>query len=117
MSRRFRPDELPGAIGERGPAAFLVSIGATRPHIVSVEVEVLAGEPPRLRVGAGRTTPANIVDRPAVTLLWPAGTDHRDHSLIVDGIARPDPDGVTITIEPTGGILHTTEPSGPDRRC
>lgn len=117
MSRRFEPAELPAAIAVRGAAAFLVTVGETRPHIVTVAVEVADGDPPRLRVGAGRTTPANIARDPAVALLWPPGDADPDHSLIVDGTAHVDPDGATIMIEPTGGILHTTEPSGPDRRC
>lgn len=116
MSRRFEPHELPAAIAERGSAAFLVSIGDTRPHVVSVAVEVLT-DPVRLRVGAGRSTPANVAARPTVTLLWPAAGTDPDHSLVVDGDAETDPDGTTVTIVPHGGVLHTTEPSGPDRRC
>lgn len=119
MNRRFEPSELPEAIAARGADAFLITIGETRPHVVSVAVEVIddSSRSPSLRVGAGRTTPRNIARNPAVTLLWPAANPEGSWSLVVDGTARADEDGTTITITPIGGILHTTQPSSPDRRC
>jgi hypothetical protein len=121
VTQRIELDDLGAAIAARGAAAYLVSIGDERPHVVSVAVEVLADASddgaPRLRVGAGRTTPRNVAVRPAVTLLWPASDEHPDLSLLVDGTATVDDPPDTITIEVTGAILHTTTPSGPDRRC
>lgn len=122
MTMRIELDALAAVIAERGPVAYLVTIGADRPHVVSVAVTVVDGDGDgdggvRLRVGAGRTTPRNVAARPAVTLLWPLTAEFADHSLLVDGTATVDPDGTTLTIAATGAILHTATPSGPDRRC
>lgn len=117
MSTRIDLVDLPDAVAARGPAAYLLSIrsdGDPAPHVVSVAVEVVGD---RLRVGAGRTTSGNVGRHAAVTLLWPASARDPDHSLVVDGVATLDPEGATISIGPTGAILHVTTPSSPDRRC
>lgn len=117
MSMRIDLTDLPDAVTARGPAAYLLSVGGDHdpaPHVVSVAVQV---EGDRLVVGAGRTTSGNVGRHPAVTLLWPVSPDFADHSLVVDGVATLDPDGTTISISPTGAILHVSTPSSPDRRC
>lgn len=97
--------DLPDAIRDRGPAAFLVTIGDVRPHVVAVLVTVVDGH---LEVGAGRRTAANVAERPTVTLLWPDGPTHPANSLLVDGTATASADGERLAIEPTGAILHRT---------
>ncbi|CAN5731758.1 MAG: pyridoxamine 5'-phosphate oxidase family protein [Iamia sp.] len=103
MSIEVDLDDLAVAVAERGPAAYLVSAGETRPRVVSVAVSWADGA---LVVGAGRRTAANVATRPEVTLFWPAGADHPDHSLLVDGTATVDEAGEAITVAPSSAILH-----------
>src|SRR5262249_31540567 len=84
-----------------------------RPHVVSVSVR---GDQGRLHLRVGRGTSANLIDRPALTLLWPAppGTDY---SLLVDGhvIVAPSPDGGPIEVQPTSAVWHrSAEGTGPN---
>lgn len=94
-------DDLPAVVAERGPAAYLVTAGDERPRVVSVAA---TWDGARLVVGAGRRTAANVAERPAVTLLWPADVAHPEHSLLVDG--RAVVEGDTIAVVPEGAILH-----------
>lgn len=94
---------LPAEIAARGPAAFLITVGPERTHVVSVSVEATDGH---LEAGAGRTTARNVAERPGVTLLWPFDATRPDFSLIVDGTATLSGDGERLVIEPTGAILH-----------
>ncbi len=95
--------DLPAAVAARGPAAYLLSSGEARPRVVSVAASWDEGS---LVVGAGRRTAANVAERPEVTVFWPAGGDHPDHSLLVDGTATVDEAGETITVAPSSAILH-----------
>ena len=103
MSIEVKLEELPEVVAERGPAAYLVTVRDTRPHIVAVSVACRDG---RLVVGAGRRTAMNIEDRPLATLLWPTTPDHPKHSLLVDGTAQRSDDGDWLLITPTSAILH-----------
>ncbi len=117
MSQRIDLNDLHDALAARGSAAYLLSVGGDdepAPHVVSVAVDVVGDH---LIVGAGRTTSGNVGRHPAVTLLWPASPDFADHSLVVDGVAMLRSDGATISVRPTGAIIHVTTPSSPDRRC
>ena len=106
---------LAGPIEERGPTAYLVTVGADdRPHVVAVTVswrgEVLVAD-------AGRTTTANVERRPDVTLLWTAGPGS-GYSLIVDGTASPLADAArpVLGIRAWKAVLHRTpdgDPSSP----
>lgn len=60
-----------------------------------------------------RGAAANIAANPAVTLVWPPLERH-GFTLIVDGTAVADEDGVTVS--PEHGILHRpgTHADGPD---
>lgn len=111
--------DLAQTIAERGPAAFLVTVRETRPHIVSVKVSIAIPPPtagagagagaicgPVLVVGAGRRTAANIAIHSQVTLLWPYSPDHPGHSLLVDGTAVLADDGEQLVITPQSAILH-----------
>jgi len=95
--------ELAERIAAREATAYLVTLGAERPHVVSVSPTVAGGT---IVVGAGRKTAANATERPAVTLLWPVDAADPRHSLLVDGTAVASADGETLTVTPTGAILH-----------
>jgi hypothetical protein len=95
--------EVAERIEELGPVAYLLSVGADdRPHLVSVRVDWRGDE---LVAGAGKTTSANVADRPHVTLLW-AAPPGEAYCLIVDGSARSIDDALAIT--PTTAVLHRT---------
>lgn len=111
MSIEVALDDLPTEVGARGAAAYLVSMGATRPRVVSVTVRVVGGD---LVVGAGRRTAANVAERPEVTLFWPAGASDPDHSLLVDGTATVDPEDESIAVAPSSAILHRSRAEGTD---
>ncbi|MCU1496180.1 MAG: pyridoxamine 5-phosphate oxidase-like protein [Acidimicrobiales bacterium] len=103
MSTTIDLADLPAAVAERGEAAFLVTSGDVRPHVVAVVVEVVDGA---LEVGAGRRTAANAAGRPEVTLLWPADVAHPANSLLVDGTATLVADGERLRIVPATAVLH-----------
>jgi hypothetical protein len=100
MSVKVELDELRERVDEHGPIAFLVTVGAEGPHVVSVAVALEDGV---LTAGAGRTTSANIAARATVSLVWPAGPDPA-YCLIVDGTATVRDERVHV--EPTRAVLH-----------
>lgn len=114
MSVEVALEDLPAAVAARGPAAYLVSTGEVRPRVVSVAASWVDGA---VVVGAGRRTAANVAARPEVTLLWPAGGDHPEHSLLVDGTATVDDDAGTIAVAPASAILHRSRPGGDAATC
>lgn len=98
---------LARAIDDRSPTAYLVTVGGDdRPHVVAVTVrwrdDVLVTD-------AGRTTTANVEQRPDVTLLWPAPPGS-GYSLIVDGRGRSmSGEGPgNLGIDPLKAVLHRT---------
>jgi hypothetical protein len=98
-------DDLRERSGEFGAAAYLLTVtDDRRPHVVSVEV---AWEQDALVAGAGRTTSANVVRQPNVSILWSPPSDG-DYSLIVDGTAEAQQrDGTTVVvIRPSRAVLH-----------
>ena len=98
---------LARAIDERGPTAYLVTVGGDdRPHVVAVTVG-WRGE--GLVADAGRTTTANVGLHPDVTLIWPARPG-RGYSLIVDGRARSTAGDQpsSLIIDPRKAVLHRT---------
>ncbi|MGN6694885.1 MAG: pyridoxamine 5'-phosphate oxidase family protein [Aquihabitans sp.] len=103
MSIDVALEDLAGAIAERGPDAYLVTVRETRPHVVAVTVAV---RDEGLVVGAGRRTAMNVAERPDATLLWPVTPEHPKHTLLVDGTARASDDGEWLVITPTSAILH-----------
>ncbi len=107
MSIAVELADLPDTIATRGPAAFLITVRDTRPHIVSVSVAISPASPTAmLVVEAGRRTSVNIETHAEVTLLWPYTTEHPGHSLLVDGIGVLTEDGNHLEITPTKAILH-----------
>lgn len=93
--------DLAEAIAERGPAAYLVTVRDTRPHIVQVEV---GWRGDALVVAAGRRTSINVATHPEVALLWPVDDRHPHHSLLVDATARVE--GEALVLAPTHAVLH-----------
>lgn len=85
-----------------GPVALLVTTSNDGPPHVSSVLVTFAGD--NLTMGAGRTTRANVVDRPAVVLVWSAAIDP-DYCLIVDA-AVDEPPGENLVVRPTSAVLH-----------
>ncbi|HUZ43991.1 MAG TPA: hypothetical protein VMU63_06265 [Acidimicrobiales bacterium] len=104
MSRLVDTADLAIQLDRYGNGAFLLTAGpAGGPHAVSVRV---AWDGTALVTRAGRTSRANLADRPDVTLLWPL-TDDAGYSLIVDGQAEVVPGSEDqLRIAPTAAVLH-----------
>lgn len=107
MSIKVELNDVAARIANREATAYLVTMGAERPHVVSVTPAVGDGT---IVVGAGRKTVANITARPGVTLLWPTDASDAKHSLLVDGTATVTDAGETLTVFPTSAILHRVRP-------
>ncbi|MDQ3738275.1 MAG: pyridoxamine 5'-phosphate oxidase family protein [Actinomycetota bacterium] len=105
MSTSVDPDDLASTI-ERYGFAYLVTIGERGAHVLAVAP--VMSDSVLVVGGVGRHSRANATDRPDVTLVWPP-VDPGDFSLIVDGSASVE--GSTITVTPTGGILHRPAPT------
>lgn len=115
MSIAVELADLPGRIASRTAQAYLVSIRAERPHVVSVAPE--PQDDGTLVVGAGRRTARNVAERPEVALLWPTDAVDPRHSLLVDGTAAPAADADTLVITPTSAILHRVRAADDSTRC
>ena len=103
---------LAGAIEERGPTAYLVTVGADdRPHVVAVTARWQGDV---LLTHAGPTTKANVELHPDVTLVWPA-LPGSGYSLIVDGRGRSvsGEGGGNLAIDPRKAVLHRTPEGNP----
>lgn len=102
------PVELPqlaDAMSRYRFAYLLTASAHGAPHAVAVS-PTLQGSV--LVIGnIGRRTRANLLQQPAVALVWPP-QDASDYSLIVDGHAAPD--GETLRITPTRAVLHRPAP-------
>lgn len=97
--------ELRNASGERGDAAYLLTVTAdARPHAVHVP---LRWEGETLAVEVGKRTARNAAAHPTVSLLYAARTPG-DYSLIVDGTAVVESraDGSMLRITPTTAVFH-----------
>src|SRR5215470_13795327 len=110
MSIPVSLERLRAASAERGPSAYVLTVGADeRPHAVHAPVrwegDVLAAE-------VGRRSAANATARPGVSLLYPVRADG-DYSLIVDGTAAvaASGDGHCLLVSPTKGVLHRPAPA------
>lgn len=100
---------LAGHIEDFGSIAHLVTVRSEgRPHVVSVRVR---WDDRRLVVTVGRTTSANVDQRPDVTVLW-AAPPGGAYCLIVDGTAQRL-SGPGLAIEPTAAVLHRTPEGDP----
>jgi len=82
------------------PWCYLVTTGEDRPHVLAVKPSLAAGG---LRCETGRSSRVNVVRNALVVLMFPPSqTDGM--SLIVDGEAEVDGDG--IVVKPTWAVLH-----------
>ncbi len=94
--------DLADMVAERGPLAYLVTVGEVGPRVVSVSARFEPDD--TIRVEAGRHTVANVAARPAVTLFWPLDAEHPKHTLLVDGTAALVGDELVVT--PSSAMLH-----------
>ena len=98
--------ELGQAMARYRFAYLLTSPGQGAPHATATAVTLQGGV---LHIsGIGRRTRANIERESAVALVWPP-LSADEHSLIVDGTAAIEGDGLRIT--PTRAVLHRSAPA------
>lgn len=92
-------------------SAYLITIGTGHTKVVTVD-PVVEGRV-LLVPTPSRGSAANIAANPAVTVVWPP-LEPRGFTLIVDGTAVADEDGITVA--PEHGILHrpSTHADGPE---
>ncbi len=111
MSVSVSLERLGEQVEQFGSWPYLVTVSADgRPHAVSARVD---WDGSVFRGSVGRHSRANATERPAaVSLLWPP-YEPGGYSLIVDGAAAVDGDG-SLTVTPSGGVLHRTGPPRPD---
>lgn len=82
------------------PWCYLVTSGEDRPHLLAVKPSLVDTG---LRCETGHSSRANVVRNPLVVLMFPP-SESRGMSLIVDGSAEVNGDGVVVT--PTWAVLH-----------
>jgi len=92
-------EELADKLAEY-PWCYLVTSGEDRPHLLAVKPALVKAG---LRCETGHSSRANVVRNPLVVLMFPPH-DTDGLSLIVDGTAEVNGDGVVVT--PTWAVLH-----------
>jgi hypothetical protein len=92
-------EELADKLAEY-PWCYLVTSGEDRPHLLAVKPSLVKAG---LRCETGHSSRANVVRNPLVVLMFPP-PDTGGMSLIVDGTAEVNGDGVVVT--PTWAVLH-----------
>jgi hypothetical protein len=92
-------EELADKLAEY-PWCYLVTTGEDRPHLLAVKPSVVEAG---LRCETGHSSRANVVRNPLVVLMFPP-QEPDGLSLIVDGTAAVNGDGVVVT--PTWAVLH-----------
>ena len=92
-------EELADKLAEY-PWCYLVTSGEDRPHLLAVKPSLVKAG---LRCETGHSSRANVVRNPLVVLMFPPH-DTDGLSLIVDGTAEVNGDGVVVT--PTWAVLH-----------
>ncbi|MEY2521667.1 MAG: hypothetical protein QOJ66_232 [Ilumatobacteraceae bacterium] len=92
-------EELADKLAEY-PWCYLVTSGEDRPHLLAVKPSLVEAG---LRCETGHSSRANVVRNPLVVLMFPP-PDSGGMSLIVDGTAEVNGDGVVVT--PTWAVLH-----------
>jgi hypothetical protein len=110
MSTSVIPASLEAALRERGPGAYVITVGdGGAPHVVHAEVTV---DPDGLVAEVGTRTASNARARGHVSLLYSA-RHAQDYSLIVDAVATPAPsgDGERLRLTPTRAVLHRPGPA------
>lgn len=103
MSVRVPIDALRRTVEEYGLRAYLITVGdGARAHVVSV---IVGFGDATLVVPGGRSTRANVLAHPTVTLVW-APPSGGQYSLIVDGHAVLDDTSANVTVVPSTAVLH-----------
>ena len=92
-------EELADKLAEY-PWCYLVTSGEDRPHLLAVKPSLVEAG---LRCETGHSSRVNVVRNPLVVLMFPP-QDTGGMSLIVDGTAEVNGDGVVVT--PTWAVLH-----------
>ena len=100
MSIPVELERLGEALAGRGPGYLLTASGDGRVKAVTVEPALVDGV---LRCPASRGSAANLAVQPAATLLFPPA-EERGHTLLVDGFASADDEGIAFT--PASAVLH-----------
>jgi hypothetical protein len=112
MSVGVELDRLHEEVARFGARPYLLTVSDDgRPHATSVTV---AFEGDALVAGVGRRSAANVLDRPAISMLW-SPIDDGGFSLIVDGTGSVD--GEQVTLRPEKAILHRQRADGPGSDC
>ena len=99
MSIAVALEELGDKLNEY-PWCYLVTSGDERPHTLAVKPSMTEGG---LRCATGTSSRANVVRNALVVMMFPPPTPE-GFSLIVDGEASVDGDGVVV--KPTWAVLH-----------
>ncbi len=99
MSIAVALEELPAKLSEY-PWCYLVTSGEERPHLLAVKPSLVKSG---LRCETGHSSRANVVRNPLVVLMFPPSQPD-GMSLIIDGEAEVNGDGVIVT--PTWAVLH-----------
>jgi hypothetical protein len=86
------------------PWCYLVTTGDERSHVMAVRPKVVDDG---LRFETGRSSRANVIRNPLVVLTFPSAQPD-GMTMLVDGEARVDGDGVIVT--PTWAVLHRPAP-------
>lgn len=111
MSKSVEIGALRAEVEARGSVAYLITIGADGPHVVSA---LVGWDGERLVAEAGRTTAANVGEQPSVTLLWAAHPGD-DYCLLVDGDAQVL-DG-RVLVAPRKAMQHRQAGDDAGPRC
>jgi hypothetical protein len=104
--------ELEAAARERGPLAYVVTIGEDgAPHVVQADVQI-SGE--QVVALVGKRTAINARARARVSLLFPSRHGD-DRNLIIDGVAAVDATeddrAFRLRLTPTRAVLHRPVPA------
>jgi hypothetical protein len=112
MSIKVALHEVRAVAAEQAPFAYFLTVSDDQSaHAVAVAPTIADGE---VTFSGGRTSCANALARPNVSLLWPPA-DPADYSLIVDGVAHVD--GSKVRIVPTRAVRHRPAPNGTGSDC
>ena len=100
MSIPVEIEKLAEALADRGAGYLLTASADGGVKAVSIDPSLAGGV---LRCPPSRGSARNLADRPAATLLFPP-TEPGGHTLLVDGTATADDEGITFT--PGTAVLH-----------